>query len=216
MVHEDEVDGYTVRRWRPRVEGLHARIERWSRIGDAADVHWRSISRDNVLTLYGLTPQSRIADPADPARIFSWLVCETRDDRGNAVLYRYKAEDGEGVALERAHQRNRGGATDARRSAMRYPKRVLWGNRDPLLAADGPIRRVPTVAREVYDVVGAGDTVTAYLATVLAAGGSVEEAAVIANYAAGVEVAKLGAATVTPDEILDAYDAYAAAQGSSG
>jgi len=77
-----------------------------------------------------------------------------------------------------------------------------------LLSPEGPIRRVPTVAREVYDVVGAGDTVTAYLATVMSAGGTVEEAAVIANYAAGVEVAKLGAATVSPEEIIEAYDAY--------
>ena len=81
-----------------------------------------------------------------------------------------------------------------------------------LLAPDGSVRRVPTVAREVYDVVGAGDTVTAYLAAVLAAGGTVGEAAVIANYAAGVEVGKLGAATVTADEVLEAYDAYTALQ----
>jgi rfaE bifunctional protein kinase chain/domain len=75
-----------------------------------------------------------------------------------------------------------------------------------LVFADSTFKTVPTTAREVYDVVGAGDTVTAYLAVVLAAGGTVEEAAVIANYAAGVEVGKLGAATVTPDEILAAYD----------
>ena len=42
----------------------------------------------------------------------------------------------------------------------------------------------------------------------LAAGGTVEEAAVIANYAAGVEVGKLGAATVTPEEVLEAYDEF--------
>jgi D-beta-D-heptose 7-phosphate kinase/D-beta-D-heptose 1-phosphate adenosyltransferase len=81
-----------------------------------------------------------------------------------------------------------------------------------LLAPDGSVRRVPTVAREVYDVVGAGDTVTAYLAAVLAAGGTVGEAAVVANYAAGVEVGKLGAATVTADEVIEAYDAYTALQ----
>jgi D-glycero-beta-D-manno-heptose-7-phosphate kinase len=81
-----------------------------------------------------------------------------------------------------------------------------------LLAADGSVRRVPTVAREVYDVVGAGDTVTAYLAAILAAGGTAGEAAVIANYAAGVEVGKLGAATVSGDEVLEAYDAYMALQ----
>src|SRR5688572_9340230 len=57
-----------------------------------------------------------------------------------------------------------------------------------LFSADGEVARVPTVAREVYDVVGAGDTVTAYLATTLAAGGTVLEAAIIANIAAGIEV----------------------------
>jgi D-beta-D-heptose 7-phosphate kinase/D-beta-D-heptose 1-phosphate adenosyltransferase len=78
-----------------------------------------------------------------------------------------------------------------------------------LVSAAGSIKRVPTAARAVYDVVGAGDTVTAYLALALAAGGSATEAAVIANYAAGVEVGKPGAATVSPHEVLDAFDAFA-------
>jgi rfaE bifunctional protein kinase chain/domain len=79
-----------------------------------------------------------------------------------------------------------------------------------LISAGGQVKRVPTVAREVYDVVGAGDTVTAYLALILAGGGSPTEAAVIANYAAGVEVGKLGAATVSADEVVEAYDAFMA------
>jgi D-beta-D-heptose 7-phosphate kinase/D-beta-D-heptose 1-phosphate adenosyltransferase len=70
------------------------------------------------------------------------------------------------------------------------------------------VHRIPTRAREVYDVVGAGDTVTAYLAAMLAAGATPLEAAEIANYAAGVEVGKLGAATVSVDEVLDAYDRH--------
>jgi D-beta-D-heptose 7-phosphate kinase/D-beta-D-heptose 1-phosphate adenosyltransferase len=77
-----------------------------------------------------------------------------------------------------------------------------------LVSADGEVGRIPTTAREVYDVVGAGDTVTAYLATMLAAGATAPEAAVIANFAAGVEVGKLGAATVSVEEVLEAYDAY--------
>jgi len=77
-----------------------------------------------------------------------------------------------------------------------------------LVSSGGEIERVPTAAREVYDVVGAGDTVTAYLALILGAGGSALEAAVIANYAAGVEVGKLGAATVSADEVIEAYDAH--------
>ncbi len=78
-----------------------------------------------------------------------------------------------------------------------------------LVSPDGQVQRIPTTAREVYDVVGAGDTVTAYLATALAAGATALEAAVVANFAAGVEVGKLGAATVTPEEILAAYDRHA-------
>lgn len=77
-----------------------------------------------------------------------------------------------------------------------------------LVSADGEVGRIPTTAREVYDVVGAGDTVTAYVATMLAAGATASEAAVIANFAAGVEVGKLGAATVSVDEVLEAYDTY--------
>ncbi|MBL0939787.1 MAG: D-glycero-beta-D-manno-heptose-7-phosphate kinase [Gemmatimonadaceae bacterium] len=77
-----------------------------------------------------------------------------------------------------------------------------------LVSSDGVVHRVPTTAREVYDVVGAGDTVTAYLATMLAAGATALEAAIVANYAAGVEVGKLGAATVSPDEVLEAYDQH--------
>jgi rfaE bifunctional protein kinase chain/domain len=75
-----------------------------------------------------------------------------------------------------------------------------------LFSRDGEIARIPTAAREVYDVVGAGDTVTAYLASLLAGGATAIEAAEIANVAAGIEVGKLGAATVTGAEII----AYAA------
>jgi rfaE bifunctional protein kinase chain/domain len=71
------------------------------------------------------------------------------------------------------------------------------------------IHRIPTTAREVFDVVGAGDTVTAYLASMLAAGATPLEAAVIANFAAGIEVGKAGAAMVSPAEVLEAYDGHA-------
>jgi D-beta-D-heptose 7-phosphate kinase/D-beta-D-heptose 1-phosphate adenosyltransferase len=77
-----------------------------------------------------------------------------------------------------------------------------------LFSAHGEIARVPTVAREVYDVVGAGDTVTAYLASMLAAGATPTEAAMIANVAAGIEVGKLGAATVSSEELLAFVDEH--------
>lgn len=75
-----------------------------------------------------------------------------------------------------------------------------------LIGKDGSTHRIPTTAREVFDVVGAGDTVTAYLAAMLARGATALEAAVIANYAAGVEVGKAGAATVSPEEIMEAFE----------
>ncbi|WP_260955700.1 SpvB/TcaC N-terminal domain-containing protein [Pseudomonas citri] len=131
------VDGkiYQIRRYRPRIEGLFARIERWINTEDTADVFWRSISRDNVTTWYGRTSESRIADPSDPRRIFSWLICQSHDDKGNVIVYGYKAEDSANVfddpasdSLSKAHERNR---TDQSRSAQRYLKRVRYGNASP-------------------------------------------------------------------------------------
>ncbi len=72
-----------------------------------------------------------------------------------------------------------------------------------LLSHNGKAGRViPTMAREVFDVSGAGDTSIAALTLALAAGSVLEEAAQFANAAAGVVVAKLGTATVSPEEIL--------------
>ncbi|MEE8185874.1 MAG: D-glycero-beta-D-manno-heptose-7-phosphate kinase [Thermodesulfobacteriota bacterium] len=59
---------------------------------------------------------------------------------------------------------------------------------------------IPTVAREVYDVSGAGDTVVGVLGLALASGADFKEAAVLANYAAGIVVSKVGTATVGADE----------------
>jgi D-beta-D-heptose 7-phosphate kinase/D-beta-D-heptose 1-phosphate adenosyltransferase len=75
-----------------------------------------------------------------------------------------------------------------------------------LVSRQGVPRQVPSLAREVYDVSGAGDTVTAWMATALAAGASLDEAAYLANVAAGVEVGKAGVATVAPDEVLAAHE----------
>mgnify|MGYP000925346119 CR=1 FL=1 len=73
-----------------------------------------------------------------------------------------------------------------------------------LRTAEGEYVRVPAVARAVYDVSGAGDTVTAAIAVALAAGAGVVEAAVLANHAAGIEVGKAGVATVTAAELAEA------------
>ena len=75
---------------------------------------------------------------------------------------------------------------------------LVEGDRDPVF--------VETVAREVFDVTGAGDTVIATLAAAMAAGASMTEAAVLANHAAGIVVGKLGTATASAAEILGSFD----------
>jgi D-beta-D-heptose 7-phosphate kinase/D-beta-D-heptose 1-phosphate adenosyltransferase len=71
-----------------------------------------------------------------------------------------------------------------------------------LFTDDGTMTTIATVAREVYDVTGAGDTVIATLTLALASGASFVEAAVLANHAASVVVGKLGTATVSRNELL--------------
>ncbi len=120
----DPTQTFQVRRYRPRVEGGFARIERWTHLA-SGDVHWRTTSRDNVTSLYGRSPNSRISDPADPSHVFSWLLDATVDDRGNAVVYGYKAEDDANVPAS-AHEAGR------QVTANRYLKRIRYGNNVPV------------------------------------------------------------------------------------
>lgn len=65
---------------------------------------------------------------------------------------------------------------------------------------------IPTVAQEVFDVSGAGDTVIATFTLAIAAGASPIEAAILSNHAAGIVVGKVGTATVTPGELLASFE----------
>lgn len=116
---------YTVQRYRPRTEGLFARIEKWTN-NDNDDIHWRSISKENITTIYGKDDKSRIFDPDDPLRIFQWLISESYDDKGNAIMYEYVPEDSTGIDLSLVHEKNR---TNDSRSANRYLKRIKYGNK---------------------------------------------------------------------------------------
>jgi RHS repeat-associated protein len=149
-------DGFTVQRYRPRIEGMFARIERWSRQIDG-DTYWRAITRENVTTFYGRTAESRIADPADPSRVFSWLICASYDDKGNAILYEYKPEDSarifedtQGQTVAWAHERNRTAGT---RAANRYIKRIRYGNRVSNRDPDGDPIDPATLTDWMFDVV---------------------------------------------------------------
>ena len=102
-----------------------------------------------------------------------------------------------------------------RRDLLRAGRKILRSLRvDYLLITRGEegmalfqkasgVTHIPTVAREVFDVTGAGDTVISTLTLGLVAGLPILQAAVLANIAAGIVVGKLGTATVTPDELTD-------------
>ena len=119
---------YNVQRYRPRTEGMFARIERWANVADASDVFWRTISKENITTWFGQSAESRIADPSDATRIFSWMISASYDSKGNVIAYCYKAEDSSGVDLTQANERNR---TIKTRSAEHYVKFIQYGNRTP-------------------------------------------------------------------------------------
>lgn len=129
----------TVQRYRPRVEGLFARIERHTLKADGS-IHWRVTTKDNVTHVYGQSAAAQIVDPTDPVRVFSWLLEESRDDRGEVIQYVYKAEDGAGVDPTRTSERSRfdrtSGAPVFVATAQRYLKRVRYGNSTPGQAAD--------------------------------------------------------------------------------
>jgi virulence plasmid B protein len=74
------------------VEAAVALIEQWRAVG-TGETHWRTITGEDVTSLYGRDAGSRITDPADPSRVFTWLLDLAYDGRGNAILYVYKPED---------------------------------------------------------------------------------------------------------------------------
>ncbi|MBS1586682.1 MAG: VCBS repeat-containing protein [Bacteroidetes bacterium] len=122
---------YHVKRYRPRIEGLFARIEHITH-DDTAGSWWRVTTRDNVVTYYGLTSDGRISDPQDEKRIFRWLPQLSYDHKGNMQLYEYMAEDMDNVPTK-VHERNRLNYPET--FTNRYLKRVKYCNRDPYMDA---------------------------------------------------------------------------------
>jgi len=115
-----------------------------------------------------------------------------------------RAEAGEAVGRELDTEREvlKEGEELVRKVRCRGLLMTLGEDGMCLFESGGRRTRIPTVAQEVFDVAGAGDTVIATFTLALASGASMPEAAVIANHAAGIVVGKVGVATTTPDELL--------------
>ena len=92
LMQEETADSITRRTYRPRTEGLFARIVH---VTSDTSNHWEVTSKDGLTSIYGATVESRVYDRhADhPSHIFQWLLTETQDPFGNRIVYTYKPED---------------------------------------------------------------------------------------------------------------------------
>ena len=133
VIHEkDSPDGlHGIRYYKPRLEGLFARFERWTNKRNGK-TKWRVITKENLTTLFGWTDQSRLSDPQDPTltRIFQWFPEFIFDDKGNCAHYIYKKEDDEGFDLSLFHNRNRQIGGELTYTNL-YLAKVLYGNKTP-------------------------------------------------------------------------------------
>lgn len=117
---------FTIRFYKPSIEGLFARIERWQE-KSTKRIKWRIITRDNVSTLFGWTNNAIIANPSEPEKIVEWLPEFIADDKGNCVHYIYKAEDAIGFDDSAVHNKNRF-KNGAITYTNRYLEKILYGN----------------------------------------------------------------------------------------
>lgn len=118
----EQLDGveYRVRQFRPRSEGLFARIEQWLNTTDRT-MHWELHQKDNSLHIFGRSSEARVVDPESPSHIYQWLLEEATDALGNKVVYHYKREDGEGLA----HQLSEANRLHASNT---YLHKISYGN----------------------------------------------------------------------------------------
>ncbi len=121
--------------------------------------------------------------------------------RGAHMLTPNKKEASEATGIRIVDDESLERALLALKEQCALDRSMITLSEDGLAIYDGEVKRFPTVAQEVFDVTGAGDTVIASIAFALSAGLSIEETARFANLAAGVVVGKIGSATVTLDEI---------------
>ena len=120
---------YVIRNYIPRIEGMFARVERWSAKANGR-IRWRVINRENTTTLFGWTDNAVISNPKDPTRIYKWLPEFVFDDRGNCSQYIYRKEDKTGVDYTLLHNKNRykNGKITYSNS---YLEKVFYGNQTP-------------------------------------------------------------------------------------
>ncbi|WP_310555544.1 SpvB/TcaC N-terminal domain-containing protein [Flavobacterium sp.] len=120
---------FTIRNYKPRIEGLFARIERWTD-KTMGRIKWRVITKDNTTTLFGWTDNAIISNPDDPTKIYEWLPEFVFDDKGNCSQYIYRKENEFGFDNSLLHNRNR-----IKNNLISYTnlylEKILYGNQTP-------------------------------------------------------------------------------------
>ncbi|MFN8397774.1 MAG: SpvB/TcaC N-terminal domain-containing protein [Bacteroidia bacterium] len=124
---------FDVQRYRPRIDGTYARIERWT---DqlTGEVHWRTLSPGNLLSIFGQTANARVTNPEAPLQVFQWLLEEVRDNKGQTMVYEYVSENATGITPAQVEETPRLAAGNA--FAQKYLKAVRYGNA-PGLSSSG-------------------------------------------------------------------------------
>jgi RHS repeat-associated protein len=118
-------NNYAIKRYRPRIEGAFTLIEQ---VTSSAGMYWKTTTKDNMVTFYGLSAAARVADPAYPERTYEWLPEICYDDKGNCYQYFYVPEDLTNVPIL-LHEGNRLNGNQP--IANTYLKRIAYGNTQP-------------------------------------------------------------------------------------
>ncbi|KAI0543611.1 65kDa B protein-domain-containing protein [Xylaria curta] len=123
---------YRVRLYRPRVETVPLRVERWTS-QDSSSVRWKTISSGNIVANFGETTSSRVTGCRGHEHdlVFSWLASEVHDGFGNQIKFSYKSEFPDTSALDVGNSVYEANRQPGDRAAQRYLKSIKYGNKKP-------------------------------------------------------------------------------------
>ncbi|MBE7170548.1 MAG: hypothetical protein INR73_08155 [Williamsia sp.] len=131
-IKDQSLDG-SIKRYKPRIEGGFARIEKITEV--AGNVYWKVTSRDNVVSIFGRSRSAQIFNPDDETRIYKWLLEFSYDDKGNCFQFEYKGEDKVNIAST-LHEKNRLNGFSAFTNV--YLKRIKYCNKESYLINSNP------------------------------------------------------------------------------
>lgn len=146
----DENANYRIQYFRAKTEKEFIRFEKWTdKI--SGKIHWRSRSKNDVLSVYGFNAagETKIHDPENEYKTFLWLLEVQYDPNGNAILYKYKSENADGINTLNSYETNRLKRFSQSGFSQKYPERIIYGNTKPVL----PDTAEPAGTKWTFDLV---------------------------------------------------------------